>query len=157
MPKQISQSLTADLILFNGHIHTVNKKTPMAEAIAIKDGYFIAIGNSQEIMKYKQDNTQLIDLKKKTVIPGLNDSPLHLIKGGLPYNLDLELRWEGVPSLADALRMLKEQAIRTPSPQWVRVVGGWTEFQFAEKRMPTLDEINAVSPDTSPCLCTSLI
>ena len=53
-----------------------------------------------------------------------------------------------VPSLADALRMLKSQAARTPAPQWVRVVGGWTEFQFAERRMPTLDEINAVSPDT---------
>ncbi|WP_163616685.1 amidohydrolase family protein, partial [Klebsiella pneumoniae] len=73
--------------------------------------------------------------------PGLNDSHLHLIRGGLNYNL--ELRWEGVPSLADALRMLKEQALRTPSPQWVRVVGGWTEFQFAERRMPTLDEIIA--------------
>ena len=60
----------------------------------------------------------------------------------------MELRWDGVPSLADALRMLKEQAARTPPPQWVRVVGGWTEFQFAERRMPTLDEINAVAPDT---------
>ena len=44
--------------------------------------------------------------------------------------------------------MLKEQALRTPSPQWVRVVGGWTEFQFAERRMPTLDEINEAAPDT---------
>lgn len=44
--------------------------------------------------------------------------------------------------------MLKSQAQVTPSPQWVRVVGGWSEFQFAERRMPTLDEINAVSPDT---------
>jgi len=58
------------------------------------------------------------------------------------------LRWDGVPSLADALRMLKEQAERTPAPQWVRVIGGWREFQFAEGRMPTLDEINAVAPDT---------
>ena len=53
-----------------------------------------------------------------------------------------------MPSLADALRMLKEQALRTPNPQWVRVVGGWTEFQFAERRMPTLDEINRAAPDT---------
>ena len=60
----------------------------------------------------------------------------------------MELRWDGVPSLADALRMLREQAQRTPPPQWVRVVGGWTEFQFAERRMPTLDEINAAAPDT---------
>jgi predicted amidohydrolase YtcJ len=71
---------------------------------------------------------------------------MHPIRGGLNYNM--ELRWDGVPSLADALRMLKQQAARTPAPQWVRVVGGWTEFQFAERRMPTLDEINAVSPDT---------
>ncbi|HEY5913976.1 MAG TPA: amidohydrolase, partial [Verrucomicrobiae bacterium] len=62
------------------------------------------------------------------------------------YNL--ELRWDGVPSLADGLRMLKEQAERTPPGQWVRVIGGWSEFQFAERRMPTLEEINAVSPDT---------
>src|SRR5258705_7774951 len=60
----------------------------------------------------------------------------------------MELRWDGVPSLADGLRMLKEQAQRTPPGQWVRVVGGWTEFQFAERRMPTLDELNAVAPDT---------
>jgi predicted amidohydrolase YtcJ len=71
---------------------------------------------------------------------------LHLIRGGLNYNL--ELRWEGVPSLVDALRMLKDQADRTPTPQWVRVVGGWNEFQFAEKRLPTLDELNKAAPDT---------
>ncbi len=76
----------------------------------------------------------------------MNDSHIHLIRGGLNYNL--ELRWDGVPSLADALRMLKEQVDRTPAPQWVRVVGGWSEFQFAERRMPTLDEINTMAPDT---------
>jgi len=80
------------------------------------------------------------------VIPGLNDSHTHLIRGGLNYNM--ELRWDGVASLADALRMLREQARRTPAPQWVRVVGGWSEFQFAERRMPTLAEINAAAPDT---------
>ena len=89
---------------------------------------------------------QVIDLGGRTVIPGLNDSHMHPIRGGLNYNM--ELRWDGVPSLADALRMLREQAQRTPPPQWVRVVGGWTEFQFAERRMPTLDEINRAAPDT---------
>jgi predicted amidohydrolase YtcJ len=44
--------------------------------------------------------------------------------------------------------MLKDQADRTPSPQWVRVVGGWSEFQFAERRMPTLEELNDAAPDT---------
>ncbi len=91
-------------------------------------------------------DTVEIDLQGRTVVPGLNDSHLHLIRGGLNYNL--ELRWDGVPSLADALRLLKLQADRTPAPQWVRVVGSWSEFQFAERRMPTLEEINAAAPET---------
>ncbi|MDM8359792.1 amidohydrolase family protein, partial [Pandoraea communis] len=79
-------------------------------------------------------------------IPGLIDSHMHIIRGGLNYNM--ELRWDGVRSLADAMRMLKDQVDRTPAPQWVRVVGGFTEHQFAEKRLPTIDELNAVAPDT---------
>src|SRR3546814_575694 len=71
---------------------------------------------------------------------------MHIIRGGLNYNL--ELRWDGVRSLADAMRMLKKQVDNTPAPQWVRVVGGFTEHQFVEKRLPTIDELNAVAPDT---------
>ncbi|MFC3108918.1 amidohydrolase [Undibacterium arcticum] len=134
------------LILTNGRFHTIDKSKPLAEAVAIKDGKFFAVGDTEYVMRHRTSASKVLDLHGRTVIPGLNDSHLHLIRGGLNYNL--ELRWEGVPSLADAMRMLKEQARRTPSPQWVRVVGGWTEFQFAEKRMPTLDEINAAAPDT---------
>jgi predicted amidohydrolase YtcJ len=136
----------ADMILYNGDIHTIDNNIPLATAVAIYDGKFIAVGDDAPIMQYAGEGTLIIDLKKKRVIPGINDSHTHLIRGGLNYNL--ELRWDGVPSLADALRMLKEQVDRTPSPQWVRVIGGWSEFQFAERRMPTLDEINALSPDT---------
>ncbi|MCA1921584.1 amidohydrolase [Buttiauxella noackiae] len=139
-------SQSASLILTNGQFHTLDSEAPLAEAVAIKDGKIIAVGNESWVMSFASGETQRIDLKGHTVIPGLNDSHLHLIRGGLNYNL--ELRWEGVPSLADALRMLKEQALRTPSPQWVRVVGGWTEFQFAERRMPTLEELNEAAPDT---------
>ena len=137
---------SAPLILINGCFHTVDKAQPQASAVAIQDGKFLAVGDADDVMRHRAPASQVIDLNGRTVIPGLNDSHMHLIRGGLNYNL--ELRWEGVPSLADALRMLKEQALRTPNPQWVRVVGGWTEFQFAEKRMPTLDEINAAAPDT---------
>ena len=115
-------------------------------AVAIADGRFIAVGSEREIMEFKCDKTNVIDANGRTVIPGLNDSHIHVIRGGLNFNM--ELRWDGVPSLAVALEMLREQARRTPPPQWVRVIGGWTEFQFAERRMPTLEEINAVSPDT---------
>ncbi|MCS0585145.1 amidohydrolase [Massilia pinisoli] len=136
----------ADLILTNGRFHTLDRSNPQADAVAIADGRFVAVGSAADVMRHRGDSTRVVDLDGHTVIPGLNDSHLHLIRGGLNYNL--ELRWEGVPSLADALRMLREQALRTPSPQWVRVVGGWNEFQFAERRMPTIEELNAAAPDT---------
>ena len=141
-----SDGASPTLILINGCFNTVDREQPQASAVAIRDGRFLAVGDTVDVMRHRTVDTQVIDLNGRTAIPGLNDSHLHLIRGGLNYNL--ELRWEGVPSLADALRMLKEQALRTPNPQWVRVVGGWNEFQFAERRLPTLDEINAAAPDT---------
>ena len=137
---------TADLIAYNGKIATQNGQRSIVEAVAVLDGKFLAVGTDREVMAWRGEQTQLINLNKRTAIPGLNDSHTHLIRGGLNYNL--ELRWDGVPSLADGLRMLQEQARRTPSGQWVRVVGGWSEFQFAERRMPTLDELNKAAPDT---------
>lgn len=136
----------AETILTNGKIALMDAGSSFAEAIAIRDGHVLATGTQAELQQHVGPATQMIDLGGRTAIPGLNDSHLHLIRGGLSFNM--ELRWDGVPSLADALRMLKEQAQRTPAPQWVRVVGGWNEWQFAERRMPTLAEINAAAPDT---------
>src|SRR5712671_5398855 len=136
----------ADLLLVNGRIATQDDRQSFVSALAIKDGLIHATGDTATIMAYKGPATRVIELNGRTVIPGLIDSHSHPIRGGLHYNL--ELRWDGVPSLADGLRMLREQARRTPPNQWVRVVGGWSEFQFAEKRMPTLDELNAAAPDT---------
>ena len=135
-----------DLILFNGRITTLDPKKPEVSAIGIKNGMIASLGSNDEVKKLSDKNTQQVDLKQRRAIPGLNDSHLHLIRGGLNYNM--ELRWDGVPSLAYALEMLKEQVGRTPPPQWVRVIGGWSEFQFVEKRMPTLEEINAIAPNT---------
>jgi predicted amidohydrolase YtcJ len=137
--------MAVDTILHNARIAT-NRVPAFVEAVAITAGTISATGTDDEILRLRGPMTKVIDGNRRTVIPGLNDSHMHPIRGGLNFNL--ELRWDGVPSLADALRMLKEQAARTPAPQWVRVVGGWTEFQFAERRMPTLDEINSASPDT---------
>lgn len=135
-----------DLVLFNGKITTLASKGNEVSAISLKDGKIQATGSDKEILSLVNANTRVIDLNKRRVIPGLNDSHTHLIRGGLNFNM--ELRWEGVPSVSIALELLKKQADKTPAPQWVRVVGGWSEFQFAEKRMPTLAEINTVAPDT---------
>jgi len=142
-----AKEIQPELILRNARIATLlGGSRSFAQAVAIQDGRFFAVGSDEEIMRLRGAKTEVIDLGGRTVIPGLNDSHMHPIRGGLNYNM--ELRWDGVPSLADALRMLREQAQRTPPPQWVRVVGGWTEFQFVERRMPTLEEINRAAPDT---------
>nr|WP_246679701.1 amidohydrolase [Mesorhizobium sp. B2-3-5] len=138
--------MTADLILHSGKITTLDRTKPSASAVAIKDGVFLAVGNEADVMAHAGQQTKFIDLKGRRALPGLIDNHLHIIRGGLNFNM--ELRWDGVRSLADAMNMLKRQVAVTPPPQWVRVVGGFTEHQFAEKRLPTIEELNAVAPDT---------
>jgi predicted amidohydrolase YtcJ len=135
-----------DLILHGGKFTTLDRGNPSADAVAITGGRFTAVGSARDIIPTAGADTRMIDLGGRRVIPGLIDSHTHVIRGGLNYNM--ELRWDGVPTLADAMAMLKRQADQTPSPQWVRVVGGFTRHQFAEKRLPTLDQINAVAPNT---------
>lgn len=137
---------TPDKIFKNGRFTTLDRKNPEAHAVAVKDGVFLRVGDEAAVMKLATASTPVVDLKGKRVIPGFIDSHLHLIRGGLSYLM--ELRWDGVPDVATALTMLKQQVAITPPPQWVRVVGGFTEHQFAEKRLPTLEEINAIAPDT---------
>src|ERR1700726_648719 len=138
--------MTADLILYNGRFSTLDRSNPSPDAVAIADGRFLCVGRAGDVEATAGATTKRIDLHGRRVIPGLIDSHMHIIRGGLNYNL--ELRWDGVRSLSTALKMLKAQVDRTPAPQWVRVVGGFTEHQFAEKRLPTIEELNAVAPNT---------
>lgn len=134
------------LIIHNANIVTLDDARPQAQAIAIANDKIIAVGNDADILKLKATNTKVVSANGRTIIPGLYDSHLHVIRAGRFYNT--ELRWDGVKSLKRALQMLKEQAARTPKGQWVRVVGGWNEFQFEEKRLPTLEEINEATGNT---------
>jgi predicted amidohydrolase YtcJ len=136
----------SDLLLVNAKITTLDRGNPQASAVLIRDGRFATVGDEGEVRAAARPEATVIDAGGRRVIPGLIDSHMHIIRGGLNYNM--ELRWDGVPTLADAMAMLKKQAANTPPPQWVRVVGGFTEHQFVEKRLPTLDEINAVAPET---------
>lgn len=138
--------MAADWILTNGRFTTLDRDEPAPEAVAIENGKFSAVGKAKEVLALADARTQVVDLQGRRVIPGLIDSHLHVIRGGLNYNM--ELRWDGVRSLADALEMLKRQVAITPAPQWVRVVGGFSELQFVERRLPTVDELNRIAPDT---------
>jgi predicted amidohydrolase YtcJ len=105
----------ADLIVINGKTATLAQGKPFAQALAVRDGQFISVAENKEVMQLNGLRTQVIDANKRTIIPGVNDSHTHVIRGGLNYNM--EFRWDGVPSLSIALDMLREQARRTPPPQ----------------------------------------
>jgi predicted amidohydrolase YtcJ len=142
--KDAGEAEKATLIINNAKILTLNEQNTIAQAVAIKNGKIVAVGTNVEIEKLASSSTQVIDAEGKTLIPGLNDSHSHVIRGGRFYNT--ELRWDGVKSLKRGLEMIREQADRTPEGQWVKVVGGWSEMQFEEKRMPTIKEIMEVAP-----------
>ncbi|MEU5853071.1 amidohydrolase [Saccharopolyspora shandongensis] len=136
----------ADVIIRNAKIYTGDSSRPHAGALAIRDGRVTVVGDDAEVAPYVGPATTVVNALGRRVVPGLNDAHLHVIRGGLNYVL--ELRWDGVTSLRQALAMLREQAARTPKGQWVRVVGGWSAEQFAERRLPTPAELNAAAPDT---------
>ncbi|MFU9037552.1 MULTISPECIES: amidohydrolase [Streptomyces] len=136
----------ADLVVRNAKIHTGDPVRPQAEAIAIRDGVITVVGDDNDVASHVGPDTKVVDAVGRRMVPGLNDAHLHVIRGGLNYVL--ELRWDGVPTLRQGLAMLREQAARTPKGQWVRVVGGWSAEQFAERRLPTVAELNAAAPDT---------
>ena len=141
----MSNTEGTDLILHQGQFATLDRSNPTASAVAIKGGRFVQVGHERDIMPLAGRETRVIDLKERRVLPGLIDNHLHIIRGGLNFNM--ELRWDGVRSLADAMALLKRQVAITPPPQWVRVVGGFTAHQFEEKRLPTIEEINAIAPE----------
>lgn len=135
----------AQIVIRNARIYTGDPGRPAATATAIRDGIFVCVGDDTDIARHIGPSTRVVDALGGRVIPGLNDSHIHVIRGGLNYLL--ELRWDGVASLRHALTMLKVQADNTPKGHWVRVVGGWTGEQFAEKRLPTIAELNAAAPE----------
>src|SRR5712675_451576 len=135
-----------DLIVHNAKVTTLLSSRPETEAFAVRGERIVAVGSDADIMGLRAANTRVIDAGGRRVIPGLNDSHFHLVRGARDYNL--ELRWDGVESLQRGLQMIAEQAMRTPKGQWVRVLGGWSPYQFRERRMPTVAELNLAAPDT---------
>src|SRR5690606_825763 len=134
----------ADMIVFNAKISTGSLTKPEASALAVKRGRIYAVGSDSEILELKDDNTKLIDAGERRLIPGINDAHTHVLN---ERNYNYNVRWEGVPTLKRALEMLGEQAKRTPEGHWVKVIGGWSPYQFKENRLPTIEEIKKAVPN----------
>jgi len=135
----------ADIVVLDASITTMDTARPEATALAARDGRFIKVGDEADVTPLIGPFTQVIRVNKKRIIPGLIDSHTHSIRGGVNYNL--EVRWDTADSLEEALHLLRIQADRTPDGQFIRVAGGFSEFQFKEKRLPTIDELDSVAPN----------
>lgn len=134
----------ADMIVYNAKITTQSMSQPEASALAVKRGRIYAVGTDPEILNLKGNNTKLINADGRRLIPGLNDVHIHVLNES---NYNYNVRWDGIPTLKYALKMLSEQAKRTPEKQWVKVIGGWSPYQFEERRHPTIEELNNAVPD----------
>ena len=135
---------TADTVLFNGKILTVDRDFSVREAIAIAHGRVLATGTTADMKKLADDKTGLIDLGGRTIIPGLTDGHIHGIRAALTFGA--EVNWIGVPTLKDALDKIREATKTQPHGSWIVIAGGWTEEQFAEKRRPTPQDVAEAAP-----------
>ncbi|MEP9404389.1 amidohydrolase [Sphingomonas sp. VNH70] len=138
------ESSGADLIVFNAKIFTGTRAEATATALAVKDGRIYSVGPDATILALKGAATKVIDAHNRRLIPGIIDAHIHVLND-LAYNFNV--RWDGVPTLRQALTMLREQAARTPDGQWVKVIGGWAPYQFKENRFPTLAELRNAVPN----------
>ena len=134
----------AEMVLRGGKIITMDGDSSVKEALAIRDGRFIAVGTNRDMRPFTGPRTRIIELAGRTVIPGLIDSHVHATSACL--NWDEEIHWERTRSLIDGLRQIESAAKASPPGTWVVVGGGWVPTQFAERRFPSRAELDAIAP-----------
>lgn len=140
-----TNSPAADIVIRNARVLTMNPAHPKATAIAIKGEYLSAVGGDADVRPHIGPNTRILDVHGKTVIPGLIDAHLHGIRGGQSYLF--ETYWYDVSSLREGMQRMQRAAQGRVADQWVAVVGSWIPEQFAEKRAPTVLDLNNTLPD----------
>src|SRR5689334_8433166 len=131
-----------DLRLVNGKIATMDAKNTTVSEVTIQNGLFTAVGRGGGRLS---PCTKTVDLKGRTVVPGLVDNHNHILLLGLRPGHDTRL--ETAASIADVQAIIKAKARTVPSGEFITAMGGWNFAQFAEKRMPTLAELDAADSD----------
>jgi predicted amidohydrolase YtcJ len=140
-----------DLILSNGKIVTVDERFTIAQAVAVRGERIIAVGTNQDIVRLAGPATQRIDLRGRTVIPGLIDNHMHLLRAAGTWTV--ELRWDGVYSRKQAIEQLRARAKAVGPGQWLFNIGGWATAQFADDPKPfTREELDRIAPDNPVAL-----
>src|SRR5215472_94851 len=130
----------AEWVFTSGKVVTVDSSFSIKEAVAIKNGRFVAVGTDGEMRRWIGPRTTVVNLAGRMMIPGLIDSHIHATVAGLTW--DSELHWESTRSLADGLRQIADAAGKAPAGSRIVVGGGWTTEQFLERRMPTIADLD---------------
>jgi predicted amidohydrolase YtcJ len=143
--RSLAVKAPADLVLRGGKIVTVDGDFSIRQAVAIKDGRFLAVGTDREVRPLIGPATRVVDLAGRTVIPGLIDARIHATLAGLSW--DAEIHWEPARTLADALNQVGAAAKARARGTWIVVAGGWMPTQFAERRFPTRADLDALAPN----------
>jgi predicted amidohydrolase YtcJ len=146
-----AQQPPPDLVLTNGKVVTVDERFTIAQGLAVRGERIVAVGSSQDMAKLAGPGTRQIDLGGRTLIPGLIDNHLHLLRAGGTW--ELELRWDGVDSRKRAIEMIRERARQVGRGGWVFNIGGWATAQFSDDRRPfTREELDGIAPDNPVAL-----
>jgi hypothetical protein len=150
----LAQGPAPDLILSNGKIITVDERFSIAQVVAIKDDRIAAVGTNADVARLAGSNTRRIDLRGRSVIPGLIDNHMHLLRAGATWRQ--EARWDGVGSRKEALDLLRERAKAARPGEWVYNLGGWTVDQFSDEKRPfTRQDLDEVVPNNPVLLQAS--
>lgn len=142
--RSLAVKAPADMVLRGGKIITMDGDSSVKEAVAIRDGRFIAVGTNRDMRPLSGPNTRIVELAGRTVIPGLIDSHVHATSACL--NWDEEIHWERTRSLIDGLKQIEITAKTKPPENWIVVGGGWVPTQFSERRFPSRAELDALAP-----------
>ena len=134
----------ADLIIHDAHIVTVDPNFSTATAAAIQDGRFIAVGSDADVMKTRGPNTRVVDLHGQTVLPGFNDTHVHLTSG---KNLELQVDLTNIHSIAEIQQAIAARVQRSNKGEWITGTRGWWEYDLSDGRLPTRYDLDKVAPD----------
>ena len=135
--------LGSDIAILNANVVTLNPKQFKAQALAIKDGRIVAVGSNNEIGKYVNSQTKLLDAKCKTVVPGFVDCHVHMTSFGQQLQ-SVDLR--NVDSIEEMKRKIRDYALNNPGKSWI-LGGRWDHERFVEKRYPTRWDLDEAVPE----------
>jgi predicted amidohydrolase YtcJ len=140
-----AQTAVADMILLGGKIVTIDARNTVAQALAIRDGRISAVGDNATIRALAGPTTQIVELDGRTVIPGLIDSHIHVLRDALSYSTTVD--WSSVSDLAAGMALIKEATRKAEPGAFIAVIGNWHKDQLAERRAPTPKELDDAMPD----------